>query len=96
MLTIRYNDGQIKAEATCDEVQEKVIRHLCEEIAPKEYSHIYIDLSSDIEEVSFWQHGHRNISCGGAIAWNIYRAVATIWPKINQHTAGPPSPPERG
>ena len=21
---------------------------------------------------------------------------ATIWPKINQHTAGPPSPPERG
>lgn len=35
--------------------------------------------------------GPRVCSFGGAIAWNIYRAIATIWPEIDYHTSGRPA-----
>lgn len=35
--------------------------------------------------------GARVCSFGGAIAWNIYRQIAEIWPEINYHTSGRPA-----
>lgn len=35
--------------------------------------------------------GPRVCSFGGAIAWNIYRCVASIWPEIDYHISGRPA-----
>ena len=35
--------------------------------------------------------GARVCSFGGAIAWNIYRQIAEVWPEINYHTSGRPA-----
>lgn len=35
--------------------------------------------------------GARITSFGGAIAWNIYRQIAEIWPEINYHISGRPA-----
>lgn len=68
-----------------------------------QYNLIHIDLSDEsVETVNCYRKedcivasdrivGARLCSFGGAIAWNIYRAIATIWPEINYHTSGRPA-----
>lgn len=55
---------------------------------------VHIDLRSEsVEVVECFQSDskHRVLSFGGAIAWNIYRQIASILPEINYHTSGRPA-----
>lgn len=98
-LTIRYTDTRRQHEATCDPIQETSIRRLIIEYLAgpwpfdDQFQLVHIDLSDEsVETVNCYsQSGSRTCSFGGAIAWNIYRCIATIWPEIDYHTSGRPA-----
>lgn len=105
-LTIQYIDTSNQNNATCDQIQEAGIVSAVQSLmhplmlSRPEYSDfnlLVIDLRDDsIERVVCYQEGEaandrtRIVEFGGAAAWKIYRAIATIWPEINYHTAGRP------
>jgi len=99
-LTIRYTDTRNQHEATCDPIQEQTIRSMILEYLAgpwpfdDQYDLVHIDLTDEnIETVNCFRSAQtvRTCSFGGAVAWNIYRSIATIWPEINYHTSGRPA-----
>lgn len=97
-LTIRYTDTQHQHEVQCDEIQEEKILEFVKAgmMVPQDFNLLLIDFSDEYCERVICYHvgslGERTRRCefGGASAWGIYRAIATIWPDINYHTIGRP------
>lgn len=97
-LTIRYTDTRHTHEVLCDEIQSTCIVGIVKKymLHPTHFDFMHIDLRDEsIEEVSCWNRaaGNAHAVCqfGGAIAWNIYRQTAEIWPEIKYHTSGRPA-----
>lgn len=95
MLTIRYTDTQRQHEMQCDEIQTDCIVKAVQALMPPpmlykpeycDFDLMHIDLHDEsIEEVHISQNGRHVASFGGAIAWEIYRQTAEVWPTINYY-----------
>ena len=94
-LTIRYTDTQRQHEVQCDEIQTRcIVKAVQGRMHPLilsqpehcDFDLMHIDLRSEsVEEVHCYKNGSRVASFGGAIAWEIYRQTAAIWPAINYY-----------
>lgn len=92
-LTIIFKDTHGERSTQCDDIQTQVTSAMVKShmLYPSDFDILVIDLGFDIERVACYLAGNKVYEFGGAIAWNIYRAIATIWPEINYHTAGRPA-----
>jgi len=85
--------------ADCDEIQAAAVTALIKSymLYPSNFNCLEIDLTDENVERAICydcQAGYpdrRVCEFGGAAAWNIYRAIASVWPEINYHTSGRPA-----
>lgn len=94
-LTIRYTDTKHQHEVQCDEIQTTcIVKAVQSRMHPLmlsrpeycDFDLMHIDLRSEsVEEVHCYKNGSRIASFGGAIAWEIYRQTAEVWPTINYY-----------